>query len=69
LGRTDTVFYVTGADNAASLHLHVTLGFQEVRRFRSDRSAIGVDVLSQLVRSTAPYGPGPLKASRINSSG
>ncbi len=34
--RTDRVFYVAGADNAASLHLH-------------ERSAAGVDVLSQLV--------------------
>lgn len=61
-GRTDTVFYVAGADNGASLHLHAALGFQEVRRFDSDRSATGVDVLSQLRRSTAPYGPEPLKA-------
>jgi hypothetical protein len=60
--RTDTVFYVATADNAASLHLHSALGFQEVKRFGSDRSAAGVDVLSQLVRSTAPYGPGPLEA-------
>lgn len=60
--RTDTVFYVAGADNVASLHLHAALGFQEVKRFGSDRSATGVDVLSQLVSSTAPYGPGPLEA-------
>jgi aminoglycoside 6'-N-acetyltransferase I len=57
--RTSTVFYVAGANNAASLHLHAVLGFQEVTRFNSDRSETGVDVLSQLVRSTAPYGPGP----------
>jgi hypothetical protein len=56
------VFYVAGADNAASLHVHAALGFQEVKRFDSDRSAAGVDVLSQLVRSTATYGPGPLEA-------
>lgn len=62
LARTDTVFYVASADNAASLHLHGALGFQEIKRFRSDRSAIGVDVLSQLVKSTAPYGQGPLEA-------
>lgn len=62
LARTDTVFYVASADNAASLHLHASLGFQEIKRFGSDRSAIGVDVLSRLVRSTAPYGPGPLDA-------
>jgi aminoglycoside 6'-N-acetyltransferase I len=50
LARTDTVFYVAGADNTASLHLHAVLGFQEIKRFRSERSAVGVDVLSQLVR-------------------
>jgi GNAT superfamily N-acetyltransferase len=60
--RTDTVFYVAGADNAASLHLHAALGFQEVTRFDSDRSAAGMDVLSQLVRSPEPSGPGPLEA-------
>src|SRR5215469_11299761 len=49
--RTGTVFYVTGADNAASLHLHAALGFQEVKRFESERSAAGVDVLSQLART------------------
>jgi aminoglycoside 6'-N-acetyltransferase I len=63
LARTDTVFYVAGADNAASLHLHAGLGFEEVKRFGSDRSATGVDVLSQLVKSTAPYEPGPLPVS------
>ena len=51
--RTGTVFYVTGADNAASLHLHAALGFQEIKRFASERSAAGVDVLSQLVRTAA----------------
>jgi ribosomal protein S18 acetylase RimI-like enzyme len=60
--RTGTVFYVAGADNAASLHLHAALGFHEVKRFDSDRSAAGVDVLSQLVRNTATHGPGPLEA-------
>ena len=69
LGRTDTVFYVAGADNATSLHLHAALGFQELNRFGSDRSATGVDVLSQLVTSTAPYEPGPLEANRISNSG
>jgi ribosomal protein S18 acetylase RimI-like enzyme len=49
--HTDTVFYVTGADNIASLHLHAALGFQEMRRFRSERSAAGEDVLSQLART------------------
>ena len=52
--RTGTVFYVTGADNAASLHLHAALGFQEIKRFASERSAAGVDVLSQLVRKAYP---------------
>jgi aminoglycoside 6'-N-acetyltransferase I len=51
--RTGTVFYVTGADNIASLHLHAALGFQEVKRFDSERSAAGVDMLSQLVRTAA----------------
>ncbi|HTT50083.1 MAG TPA: GNAT family N-acetyltransferase [Streptosporangiaceae bacterium] len=46
--RTSTVFYMAGADNTASLRLHAALGFQEVRRFASERSAVGVDVLSQL---------------------
>jgi ribosomal protein S18 acetylase RimI-like enzyme len=46
--RTGTVFYMTGADNTASLRLHAALGFQEIRRFASERSAAGVDVLSQL---------------------
>ena len=50
--RTSTVFYVTGADNPASLHLHAALGFQEIKRFESERSAAGVDVLSQLVGVT-----------------
>jgi RimJ/RimL family protein N-acetyltransferase len=48
--RTGTVFYVTGADNAASLHLHAALGFHEIKRLASERSAAGVDVLSRLVR-------------------
>ena len=49
--RTNEVFYVTGADNTASLRLHAALGFQEIKRFNSERSAVGVDVLSQLVRT------------------
>jgi ribosomal protein S18 acetylase RimI-like enzyme len=49
--RTDEVFYVAGADNVASLHLHAALGFQEVKRFGSERSAAGVDVLSRLART------------------
>jgi len=49
--RTDTVFYVTGADNIASPHLHAALGFQEMKRFGSARSAVGEDVLSQLPRT------------------
>jgi ribosomal protein S18 acetylase RimI-like enzyme len=51
--RTNAVFYITGADNTASLRLHAALGFQEIKRFDSERSAVRVDVLSQLVR-TAP---------------
>jgi hypothetical protein len=50
------VFYVTGADNAASLHLHAALGFQEIKRFESERSAAGVDVLSQLARTAVVTG-------------
>ena len=46
--RTSTVFYVTGSDNAASLHLHASLGFREIKRFDSERSASGVDVLSAI---------------------
>lgn len=46
--RTDTVFYVTRADNTASLQLHAALGFQEINRFASERSAAGVDVLSRI---------------------
>jgi ribosomal protein S18 acetylase RimI-like enzyme len=49
--RTDKMFYVTGADNIASLHLHATFGFREMKRFRSERSAAGEDVLSQLART------------------
>jgi ribosomal protein S18 acetylase RimI-like enzyme len=51
LARTNAVFYVTGADNIASLRLHAAPGFQEIKRFDSERSAVGVDVLSQLVRT------------------
>jgi aminoglycoside 6'-N-acetyltransferase I len=51
--RTDEVFYVAGADNTASLHLHTALGFQEMKRFGSERSAAGVDVLSRLTRAAA----------------
>jgi len=57
--RTGTVFYVTGADNAASLHLHAAFGFQEIRCFASERSAAGVDVLSQLVKMAAHPDDGP----------
>lgn len=49
--RTGTVFYVTEADNTASLHLHAALGFHEIMRFESERSTAGLDVLSQLVRT------------------
>ena len=57
--HTDTVFYVTGSDNPASLRLHAALGFQEVNRFGSERSAAGVDVLSQLAGRTASATAGP----------
>lgn len=52
--HADEAFYVAGADNIASLHLHAALGFQETKRFESDRSAAGVDVLSRLARAAAP---------------
>lgn len=52
--RTDEAFCVIGADNVASLQLHAALGFQEINRFRSERSAAGVDVLSHLTRMAAP---------------
>jgi ribosomal protein S18 acetylase RimI-like enzyme len=55
--RADTVFYVTGAENTASLHLHGALGFQEIKRFESERSTVAVDVLSYLVRDSGPHGP------------
>jgi ribosomal protein S18 acetylase RimI-like enzyme len=51
--RADEVFYVAGAGNIASLHLHTALGFQEMKRFPGDRSAAGVDVLSRLTRAAA----------------
>jgi len=50
--RTGTVFYLTGADNSASLHLHAALGFREMKRLRSERSAAGEQVLSQLASMT-----------------
>lgn len=56
--HTGTVFYVTGADNTASLHLHAALGFQEIRRFRSERSAAGIDVLSQILKDSGPIPAG-----------
>jgi GNAT superfamily N-acetyltransferase len=52
--RASEVFYVTGAENAASLHLHAALGFQETMRFPSERSSAGVHVLSRLTRSAPP---------------
>lgn len=55
--RTDEAFYVAGADNTASLRLHAALGFQEITRFESERSASGTDVLSRLTRAAAsPHG-------------
>jgi len=50
--RTGAVFYVTGAEDTASLRLHAALGFEEIKRFDSDRTAAGVDVLSRLVRGS-----------------
>jgi ribosomal protein S18 acetylase RimI-like enzyme len=35
----DEVFYVTGEDNLASLRLHAVLGFHEMKRLVSERSA------------------------------
>jgi aminoglycoside 6'-N-acetyltransferase I len=57
--RTDEAFYVAGADNTASLRLHAALGFQEMTRFESERSASGVDVLSRLTRAAVPPDAGP----------
>jgi ribosomal protein S18 acetylase RimI-like enzyme len=51
--RADEAFYVAGAGNIASLRLHAALGFQEMKRFVSDRSAAGVDVLSRLTGAAA----------------
>jgi ribosomal protein S18 acetylase RimI-like enzyme len=66
--RTGTVFYVTRADNAVSLHLHAALGFQELEHFASERSAAGVDVLSQLVRTAADPDVRPVTKSKAPSS-
>jgi aminoglycoside 6'-N-acetyltransferase I len=51
--RTDEALYVAGADNTASLNLHAALGFQEMKRFESERSVAGLDVLSRLTRTAA----------------
>jgi len=51
--RADEAFYVAGADNIASFRLHAALGFQELKRFGSDRSVAGVDVLSRLAKAAA----------------
>jgi hypothetical protein len=45
---------VTGADNLASVRLHAVLGFHEMKRLASERSAAGVDVLSRLTRAACP---------------
>jgi GNAT superfamily N-acetyltransferase len=66
--RTGTMFYVTGADNAVSLHLRAALGFQELEHFASERSAAGVDVLSQLVRTAADPDVRPVTKSKAPSS-
>jgi aminoglycoside 6'-N-acetyltransferase I len=52
-----TVFYVTGADNTVSLHLHGALDFQEIKRFDSKRSAAGVDVPLELTCTAAVTKP------------
>lgn len=52
--RADEAFCVIGADNIASLNLHAALGFQEIKRFESERSAAGVDVLSHRTRTASP---------------
>ncbi|MDR0346301.1 MAG: GNAT family N-acetyltransferase [Nocardiopsaceae bacterium] len=57
-GHADEAFYVAGADNTASLHLHAALGFKEMKRFRSERSAGGEDVLSRLTRTASCPGHG-----------
>lgn len=49
--RVGEAFYVAGADNSASLRLHAALGFQEMTRFESKRSASGVDELPRLTRA------------------
>jgi GNAT superfamily N-acetyltransferase len=63
--RTDEAFCVIGADNIASLRLHAALGFQEIKRFGSERSAIGVDVLSHLTRTAAPPDVRPLSGGPV----
>ena len=65
--RTGTVFYVTGVDNTPSLRLHAALGFREVTRFESERSAAGVDVLSQLARTA--YRDDPAVADALPEPG
>jgi predicted N-acetyltransferase YhbS len=50
----DEAFYVTGADNLASLRLHAVLGFHGLKRLVSERSAAGVDVLSRLTGAACP---------------
>jgi ribosomal protein S18 acetylase RimI-like enzyme len=67
--RADRVFYVTAADNAASLHLHAALGFREIKRLASERSAAGVDVLSQLVRTAASPDDRPLRMTAWTARG
>ncbi len=52
--RADEVFYVTGADNLASVRLHAVLGIHEMKRLASERPAAGVDALSRLTRAACP---------------
>jgi hypothetical protein len=61
--RTNRVFYVTGADNTASPHLHAALDFQEIMRLASKRSPAGVGVLSRLVGTAAHLASAHLPAT------
>ena len=62
--RTDEAFHVAGADNTASLRLHAALGFREMTRFESERSATGVDVLSRLTRAELSVDVGPVTGAK-----
>jgi RimJ/RimL family protein N-acetyltransferase len=55
--RLRWAFARTEADNSASLHLHAALGFWEMKRFRSERSAAGEEVLWLLASTNITAGP------------